>query len=402
MSLVGLMGRLAASGPGGLDVNVSRCTHTLDHASTCNLCVTGCPVGAIHLSPRVTLDQATCVGCGLCLHVCPTEVFQGDDGVTQLLNCAGRLDNAPIIELACARHPQADSGPYPDAVALRTTGCLAALGPSAYVGLLAQGAERLIVRLDACDTCPIGAARPRIESAVAVAQALGPAGVGDGWLATTGEPPLPGSKRPIYDVANPPVSRRSLFRLFSRETSRLAAQTLLPDEPPTAASPAPPRERRRLIQALRRLTGQVAGEQPLAGSGFVSLIASSACTACGVCARACPTGALAFSQDGLAFALRFRPGACTDCGICLDVCEPGALARTAPPTVAEALSAEPLTLRAGAIQKCARCGAHFAATEGQKLCPVCEFRRQNPFGSRMPGQRKTAANQENSTHSTSH
>ncbi len=46
------------------------------HGQACDVCFKACPVpGAIVIDTlgRVTVEAATCVGCGLCEHVCPTE-----------------------------------------------------------------------------------------------------------------------------------------------------------------------------------------------------------------------------------------------------------------------------------------------------------------------------------------
>jgi hypothetical protein len=41
-------------------------------------------------------------------------------------------------------------------------------------------------------------------------------------------------------------------------------------------------------------------------------------------------------------------------------------------------------LQEGELTICGRCRARFATREGKNLCPTCEFRRKNPFGSLFP------------------
>ena len=54
------------------------------------------------------------------------------------------------------------------------------------------------------------------------------------------------------------------------------------------------------------------------------------------------------------------------------------------PTFARIFSQENVILRAGGLIKCKKCGAPTVALPGVELCPPCEFRRLNPFGSMLP------------------
>jgi ferredoxin len=114
------------------------------------------------------------------------------------------------------------------------------------------------------------------------------------------------------------------------------------------------------------------------------MIANDHCTACGVCARICPTGALKLiAGEDNTYQLAFTSAACIACDACVQLCEPAALMRTTA-TLDEVLSSEVVALRSGTLRACTKCGAKFAAETGSELCSVCEFRRKNPFGSRLP------------------
>jgi len=109
------------------------------------------------------------------------------------------------------------------------------------------------------------------------------------------------------------------------------------------------------------------------------------CTACGVCARACPTGALQMETAESSYQLTFSPQICLACDICQHVCAPSAITVTHDPTFNQVFAgAVDQVVQQGSLTSCRKCRTPFAAQTGTELCPVCEFRRQNPFGSMMP------------------
>ncbi len=346
-----------------INIEAWRCLRSRDKSSECDLCARLCPAGAIQLEGGVQLDADACIRCGLCLHLCPTEALSGEDGVHKLLFCASQLVDHEIVEIACAPHPDPASGdPKADGV-ISTSGCLAALGASAYLSLAAQGVQRTRVRLDACADCPLGALQPQIEAAAEQANHL---------LETLDrpervEPAAPVARpkrRPVYSVKNPPVSRRGFFQA-------LAHRDILP---PLEAE----HERERLIGALQRLAPEDALDRPVSGSGFASFTVSEACTACETCVRVCPTGALGIQKGEDAFQLGFSASACIDCGLCVKFCADGALERSGDPTVGD-LIGDPVLLRSGALHRCIKCGGRYAGAFDEGYCPTCAFRRHNPF-----------------------
>jgi formate hydrogenlyase subunit 6/NADH:ubiquinone oxidoreductase subunit I len=124
---------------------------------------------------------------------------------------------------------------------------------------------------------------------------------------------------------------------------------------------------------------------PLPLSGFAALSVAEGCTACGACARVCPTGALALVVDEEEYRLTFAPQACIGCGMCAHMCAPAGLTVSSHPSFAEVFeSAAVWTLQEGAVARCQRCRAPYPAATGSDFCPICDFRRRNPFGSTVP------------------
>lgn len=363
-------------------LNARRCVRAHDRWSQCQICVLACPVNALRLDAPITLDEQACVACGLCLHICPVGAFTGDDSATDLWNSAARLPAASVLELVCLHHPAPEQGDAADATVLRVGNCLAALSPALYLRLLTLDGLKIIARLDACAECLLGRVLPEINRALAIAEQLFPTRA----RAITNKPDARARTRAVYDAKSPPISRRDFFKWMTGESVRSAARVFVPEIEEPSSDHAPPCERRRLLKALSQSALNDAAQNALAqGVGAMRLSANDECTACGVCARACPTGALRFAttaNDG--FRLSCMVSACTDCGVCLDVCEPDALQRAGVPTISELLATETQLLKAGKLKHCAKCNAQFAAHIEGDLCQVCAFRRQNPFGAWKP------------------
>lgn len=368
-------------------LEAERCLHSLNKDAACTACVDVCPVDALALTGSVTLDATTCVACGACLPICPTGAFSGNEDVAGLLQCAVNLEPGTPVELACAYHPTPEQGSS-NATVVRTTACLAALGPGAYLALFSAGVRHVGVRMDGCEECPLRRAAAAIPGTVDTANAL-LARCDLAGSITLLENVAPCHTRPVHSVKNPPLSRRGLFRVLANEGSRQAAR-LLSSETAPAGVRGPSCERRRLVAALRHLPLR-AEDSPLEGLPFARYAVNEQCTACAVCARVCPTNALRFNDDETGgYQLSFAPAACIDCDLCIHVCMPAALERS-PATLAELVDDAELILTAGRLRTCPKCKARYAARQNEPLCPPCTFRRTHPFGSRMPPGMRHAA-----------
>lgn len=79
----------------------------------------------------------------------------------------------------------------------------------------------------------------------------------------------------------------------------------------------------------------------LTSSGYVSRMEGKECIGCGVCAGACPFGALSVS-DGVVVVDGAR---CMGCGVCVSRCEQGALSLARDPSKGEPLEIQELVAR---------------------------------------------------------
>lgn len=382
MNLLSLAERIAELDVAPIRLNADRCLHARSKFSNCEVCVDACPISALQLNGSIALKTEACVVCGQCLHVCPTGAFDGDDGLIDLLKCVARLEPDRTIELACSRHPAPEKGPTETTDIIRISTCLAALGPAAYLALLALDVKRVAVRLDACASCPLGKVQAGIEHTLSIVQQLlKPFGIADRIVGLTTI--VDQSIRPIYETKNPVVSRRDLFRALVAKGPQRIARPVIDVDDQSVVAKSPSRERRRLINVVKQLD-LIDSNVTLQDLAFAKLTADEHCTACGTCARICPTGALNFNTSVDAqYQLTFSSQACIDCGMCLDICQLEAL-HCADATLADVLKDQSVVLRAGEFRSCKKCGAKFAAEASSDLCPICDFRRSNPMGRYLP------------------
>ncbi|PFG40662.1 4Fe-4S dicluster protein [Georgenia soli] len=307
-----------------------------------------------------------------------------------------RQPEEAALEIVCAEHPGPSLGDRRRTV-VRLEGCAAQVAPHEVVELLVLGAADVVLRLDGCaDT---GTARAHLAPLVDLLEASGVRRV---RLVDGDAPEAPGPRarglrrrRAVLDAAHMPVSRRQVLGLGDGVTREL------PDEEV--------RPHRRLVAALAALTGEgssgVAGPtEGLAGptegragptEGRAGLPAPSVrltargCTACGVCVRGCPADALHLRHSAAGGAavttLLQDRAACDGCLRCVELCPDDVLSAAGAWSWEQALredaTAPVVTLTTA---RCGRCGSRFPTPSGQRLCPVCAFRRANPFGSRVP------------------
>ncbi len=400
---------------GPVQVEPRRCLNVRHRDAGCRLCAEACPVEAITVaedplapvvpagvvgvrstSPAVTLDEEVCANCGLCLRICPTGVFsQPGAGEDRLRATVAALPSGEPVELACPLGAERRESRLPEGAVVATPRCLAALDVPLLLTLALDG-HSLWLNDALCADCPLGAVQPAIVAAAQEANGwLGAFGRGVKVCTYTANPEgLLDRPRPVRPLAGEevPVSRRDFFRALAGLVSQAAATVVAAGLPqvgedlPQPMRGLPPKHvpaQRRRLQAVWRRVGRFPGPVPTADLPIAALeVASDRCTACTLCARFCPTGALEFRDDGASFVLFFRAGLCVDCRLCLRVCPTEAITCGEQIAGHRLLAEEGESLVAGRLAPCRRCEAPTNADVGDGLCYVCLLRPDSLAGLR--------------------
>lgn len=257
--------------------------------SGCDSCVPTCPVSALRWSPDgIVYDRATCVACGICLTTCPTGATKNPSvipaGVEAQITAMVETSATPIgIEFRCrdATASEGIEGWYP--VKIPCTGMLT-------VGWL-----------------------------------LAPLVLGAGGVTAT--PCVsPGCRLGNDDRLSTHFSGAGAFlSTFGIDHRRLAAHAASISPPldcPPVVDPFGPLGEAEVLMALARVSPvppETVFDSDVLRTAIVRIDETS-CTACTMCAGACPTDALTVESLPGAIEMRFDPALCYGCGQCMPVC----------------------------------------------------------------------------------
>ena len=385
-----------------IKINSSRCLNSRFRQINCTICADACPVeNTLTLEKgNHTIDHETCVHCGLCLHICPTEVFVRPDPTLKRLPKTTRTLNTSSVSLICQQNSNPQNAATP--IVIQTKRCLAALSSSDLLALAQENTE-IILDDSHCVDCPIGQVQPYIEQTVERANA---------WAAILSDhapialqtqlPPETEMHRcVVVDIDRPPMSRRGFFQSitqFGKESIDAARAdddidaAVLGRFVPVAErlSHFVPKQRTKLLSILDSQVSvdETTAEEPLTHDAHSKLplldvvMDAEKCTACGLCSRFCPTDALTFASDEEYFVLAFYPALCLgdDCNICFHACPEDAIVLEKVLPTANVLSKKPRYLVAGELRQCEKCGQPIANGEGlPSTCFVCRPRPNMAF-----------------------
>ena len=324
-----------------------RCVAVRNRNATCRKCVQACPFDALKVEANeLTLDATSCVGCGACIGICPTEALVSAESPDNTLSVASikALEHANGVGvIACAR---ISSKHLADPEQYLEVSCLARVDESIVVELAAQGASSVMLVDGVCKTCKYRDCISGVEETMDQARLVIQAG---GSACTVERASSFPDELLIEDATGMFGSTRRRF--FSdavgaaRETAMVAAKTTIEQELGMKAQEAAIGERLRvtkdgslptidvprhdrLLNAFDALGAQVGERLDSRKFATVSIDAEK-CNSCGMCAVFCPTGALRRNETEKASdpitSIEFSASECINCSLCKDVCWEGAL-----------------------------------------------------------------------------
>jgi ferredoxin len=304
-----------------------RCTRAWLRESTCDLCVSACPVKALNLqNGRVVVDSSKCIVCGVCVAACPLQAFDVGVGYRQILQrIAGRKE----VLLSCRNLGEGE---------VRIP-CLGFLDKALLYALAAEGVE-LQLDVTSCESCPARSGMERFIQALNEVQAQ---------LKQKNRSLVVRMVRLRPEIP-PGVSQQSLGGSRGEEKpSMTRPRRQIPEKVTLRA------------EVLRSIWFNLDDRVPWQHPHFYG----ERCNLCGVCAGVCPTGAL-IMEEGLG-TLQIRLSDCASCRTCIEACDTGALIQDT--TAPAGWLSEEVILGSIPVRFCRRCSRHYPAHE--EVCPYC-------------------------------
>ena len=353
-----------------LHLDSAKCVRAVSKVSTCTSCQDICPTNAVAFSTDNNLPTFLpndCVNCGGCVGACPSEALALDfykntdfffDFVQQedsLLSCQKNLP------------------------------CLAVLNVEHIISM-ALLREEVVFDIGHCQSCEIkDPLHKTILSNVDEANTILEAMESDKQVilkehAFESEVEVHQSRRNFFEhmTLKNVVDTKKAFdkevEIDPEEFLNFGLDTVAVSKIKNKQFPD---KRKILFTALKRANKpeyfHVLDNHDLS---FVSMkdMDQEACTACQMCYRICPTGAL--SSDYKNSKIDFDPFMCIKCHICHDVCEPDAITIADTFSMKNFFSPEIKSLAKFTIRKCHECDTHFSYRGGEVICHRCRLEEE--------------------------
>lgn len=325
-----------------------RCVAVRNRNASCRKCIDACIADAIAIhNNELSIDAGSCVGCGACTAVCPTEAIiplnpsdeeLSHDAAASFAEAAG-----DVAAIACARIASKGVG---DPHKFAEVSCLARVDESVLAGLAANGAKDILLVDGVCSTCKYHATSGSVDATVSSANDLLACCSSASRVRRVSK--FPEEMRLADASTLLGEARRGFFTSATSWTADAAGKTAkmvirknlgmgekgktLREKLAAHGGAMPKLEEHRrpqVLDAMDRLG--VPDSKVLDTRLFGSVqIDIAKCNACGMCAVFCPTDALKKSaikvqpnadgtNDGGSF-LEFRCADCSQCGMCVDAC----------------------------------------------------------------------------------
>ena len=346
-----------------IHLEASKCVRSLSVESECNKCEVVCPTDAIVIgeNPLPSINFSLCVGCGACGGVCPTESFGLEDFITTdfFFNFLEDEDNL----ISCRKNVP----------------CIAALSVEHIISLAVLKKE-IVFDTGHCEGCDIApTCHKQIlanhEEALYLLEAM--ENDSDIKLENISyEDNKETDRRDFLSAINLKTlakTKKSFEDEVTKASDELTEHTLEKTDIALLKKKKIPEKRKLFFTAIKRVEKPSQFHVVEADEvSFTSqkLMDQQSCTACQMCYRVCPTGAL--TSDVKNSKIDFDPFLCVKCNICHDVCESDAIKLSSAYNVKEFFEPEVQNLITFNVRRCDECNVIFSTNTKDKLCYRCK------------------------------
>jgi len=347
-----------------IHLKASSCVRSLSVESQCDKCEVVCPTDAIVIgdNPLPSINFSLCVGCGACGGVCPTEAFSLDDfSVTDFFfNFLEDEDNL----ISCRKNVP----------------CISALSVEHIISLAILKKE-MVFDMAYCNGCAIASTCHKQilanhEEATYLLEAMESDAVIRLENISFQKDKDDTNRRDFLNAINLTTlakTKRSFENEVQKASDELTEHTLEKTDIALLRKKTLPEKRKLFFTAVKRVERPSQFHIVEADEvTFTSqkLMHKETCTACQMCYRVCPTGAL--TSDIKNSKIDFDPFLCVKCNICHDVCEPNAITLSNSYNVKEFFEPEVQSLIKFKVIRCNECNIIFSTNTKDKLCYRCK------------------------------
>ncbi len=348
-----------------IHLHAGVCVRSLSKDSECNRCELICPTGAIIVAdnPLPSINFSACVGCGACDAVCPNEALKLDDfnPTDFFFDFVEDEDNL----ISCKKNVP----------------CIAALSVEHLISVSVLK-KTIVLDMGHCDGCEIAhKCKPQIlenyEEATYLLEAMeNEAVIKLENICFTKEEEKESTRRDFLRNINlnTVAKTKHSFELEVKKASdELVEHTLQKTDIALLRQKKIPEKRKIFFTAIKRV--EKPSQYHIVDATEVSftsakLMDMESCTACQMCYRVCPTGAL--SSDIKNSKIDFDPFLCIKCNICHDVCESNAITLSPSYNVQEFFEPKVQNLISFRVVRCDECNVVFSTNNNDTLCYRCK------------------------------
>ena len=349
-----------------INLNAGACVRSLIVDSSCHKCELICPTNAIVIgqNPLPSINHSLCVSCGVCDAICNSEAlsldeFKQTDFFFEFIEGEDKL-------ISCKKNIP----------------CIAALNVETLISIAVLNKE-IVFDMGHCEKCDIAhKCKPQIlsiyEEATYILEAMqSDAKITLEEVAFTSEvqEQKQTSRREMFDIKTLAKSKQSFEQEIIKATDELTEYSLAKTDIALLRKKTTPDKRKLFFTAMKR--AKRLSVYHVIDANEISFTSSKildvdTCTACQMCYRVCPTGAL--SSDVKNSKIDFDPFICIKCNVCHDVCEPNAITLSPSYDIKEFFEPSVVNLVKFSVKRCNECNVIFSTNElDAQLCFRCEI-----------------------------